>query len=120
MSENLKQKIIMEKLQEELDRLDEKYPDDNDCAKCFEKLDIYGWYLPNLADSAHQPIAESIDIDTFTDALEDTRIKIQNELNSARDCLDNRTDIEKQAIDSLTEGKRIKRLCNSEKKNFAC
>lgn len=117
MSENLQQNKIMENLQEELDRIDEKYPDDNEndnCARCFEKLDIYGRYLPDLMDNTpYDNFRDEFDIVPYSNTIEDSKAKIQHELNVARDCLDNRKDIEKQAIDSLSEGKHI-----SQRKKF--
>lgn len=102
MSENLQQENIVKNFQDELDSIDEKYQDDTEsenCAKCLEKLNIYTRFVADLIN-----LHGDLDDVSISSTLEETNAKIQYDLNVVRDCLDNRKEIEKHAIDSLSEG----------------
>lgn len=113
MSENLERNKIVKSLQDELDRIDRKYPDDSEsdnCAKCLEKLEVYTRFTPDLVDSSrYSHVQDDFYIETLSNTLDEVNAKIRNDLIVARDCLENRKEIEREAIDSLVEGKH-KRL----------
>lgn len=108
MSENLQQENIVKNFQDELDSIDEKYQDDTEsenCAKCLEKLNIYTRFVADLIDRGlFHNLHGDLDDVSISSTLEETNAKIQYDLNVVRDCLDNRKEIEKHAIDSLSEG----------------
>lgn len=115
MSENLEQSNIIKKFQDELDRIDQKYPEDTDidnCAKCFEKLSAYTRFTMDLIDSGRHyhfhDHPKMVSDETVSIKLEETKAKIQLDLNVVRDSLGNQEEIEKQANDSILEGKHKK------------
>lgn len=99
MSENLQLENEMKNLQEELECIDKKYPyDTEDCANCMEKLTVYTRFIADLSNKElclH--FQQNLDIQT-------TNARVQHDLNTVRDCLDGRKEIEKQAIESLSDG----------------
>lgn len=97
MSENLQQEKIIKDLQDALDSIDEKYHDDTgNCEKCIEKLNVYTRFVTDLCDKGV--------CSHYQQDLEATTAKVQHDLNTVRDCLGSRKEIEKQAIESLSEG----------------
>lgn len=107
MSENLQQENIIKALQDALDSVDEKYHDNTrseNCTKCLEKLNIYAQFTSDLINRCLCPHFHHDSDDVPKCKLEETNSKVQHDLNTVRDCLDSRKEIEKQAIESLSEG----------------
>lgn len=111
MSENLQNfEDFIKNLNDDLDTVDEKYPDEQEsdnCAKCLEKLNIYTRYTMALINSNSRDNVESQQ-SIPSPLCTDGNPKIQDDLNVVRNVLDNRIQLEEQAIDSLLEGKNRK------------
>lgn len=106
MSENSQQnfKDFVKNLNDELSGIDQKYPDANEsdnCAKGLEKLNVYTRFTTDLINSGLCYALEYSENGTI--AIEN--LQSQNALNDVRNVLNNRIEMEEQAIDSLLKGK---------------
>lgn len=59
------------------------------------------------------------EMETCSNTIADSKTKIQNDLSVARDILDGRREAEKQAIDSLWEGKTLLTISISNAKKYS-
>lgn len=115
MSENQVQNFgdFVQSLNDELHTVDQKYSDDGEnanCAKCWEKLNIYARYTTNLINNGRyysRDISENESIPSRS-LCSDGNTNIQANMNAVRSCLHNRIQMEDQAIDSLLQGKHKK------------
>lgn len=114
MSEHLQNfEDFIKNLNDDLDTVDEKYPDEQEsdnCAKCLEKLNIYTRYTMALINSKCYHSRDNVESQQSIPSplCTDGNPKIQDDLNVVRNVLDNRIQLEEQAIDSLLEGKNRK------------
>lgn len=113
MSEHLQNfEDFLKSLNGELSALDEKHPADekNDsCTKCLEKLNIYTRSTMSLLNSGwyHALHKNAVEVTASRSLCTDGHAKIQQDFNVVRNCLDNRIQLEEQAIDSLVQGKKL-------------
>lgn len=111
MSENFESfEVFLKNLNDDLNTIDEKYPNDEEndsCTKCMEKLNIYTRYTMALINSGWfhaRDNAEATQSIPSRSLCTDGSSKIQEDLIAVRNCLDDRIQLEEQAIDSLFQG----------------
>lgn len=107
MSENFEQENLIKNLQNALNSIDEKYPDELDSEngeKCLEKLNVYVQFTMDLLNTGLHPHHGVDDASMPCAALEGTFAKVQHDFDTVRDYLVNENEIEKRAIESLSEG----------------
>lgn len=112
--ENFKE--FVKNLNAEMNAVNRKYPnaEDNNCGSCLEKLNIFTRYTETLADNC-----QNLHGKVHTESMPSGSIctgantKIRDDLNVVRNCLENRIQMEEQAIETLLEGRNgAKRISN--------
>lgn len=97
MSQNLQQENVIKCLQDALDSIDGKYQGDTDnYAKYMKKVEIFTRFITELSNKGLSP--------NIQPHLEETKVKVEQDLSTVRDYLNKRKRIDQQAISSLSRG----------------
>lgn len=105
MSENLQQENTMQNFPDELDAKVENEVESEKCGEVLKKLNTYRRFITDLINRVDfQENHACLDDVPISSTLEEANAQIHDDLNVARDCLDNRKEIENHAIDLLLEG----------------